>query len=952
MRARLLGLILGLMAPAPAQLLGQAAPGTPPPQSFWEANGDKIVVGVVTAIVVLVFSETIKSLLKRLEAWIERAFEGIGWRFRKRYLAALANRHRWLKLIGIYHSADLHLPRLQEVYVSLRLAAAKAADAPRSAWPEIFQLAEKKLVILGSPGAGKSTLLDYLVLVFTGHIRHSLRERLGRPFPMYARLRELGDSGAESLPELLAKSVPLKKIPSSFPDGRLKKGGSIVLLDGLDEVLDAERHARAVEEIERLAAEYPDNRYVVTCRVAGWKGQLPDFRTYEVQPFSPDDIREFIGAWYREVLRKKGVDALGAAPKPESLKEAEAEAYTEARERSDELRAALEHNESLLGIATTPLLLSLITLIHFHRRTDLPKGRARLYEQCVDILVDLWDRQDKRLRLPEVPTLKEKRLVLEAIAFHFLKENLLEADMAALKTVVEPVLPRIQASLNTEQLIRQILERSGILQEQRLGMYGFAHRALHDDLAAAYIVSHELDSLLLERVAEERWREVILIAAGLAPPARSERLVGALLSLSSESAAELEVAGLALAEDIQLGADLRAEVRRRLLERLGREEALGSYQRLSAALMTADLEAAVGFMEAELRGHDPTRRSRVLSLVAASGTTARPLLPLLTRLVEDEREDSRIRAQAAMALSEVKVAEFSIFEALRKARESNRLDLKSAAAWAWCELGRAEELRLVKIPAGEFVMGSREIEGDESEWPQHTVYLPAFYIGRNLVTAAEYLTTVAQRTDSGVEGPGTLGKERLREANKLCDHPVVEVTWFDALAYARWHGFTLPSEAEWEKAARGTDGRSYPWDDEWREGCANTWEYWHHGRAKSPGRLARRRHGEGGTTTPVGSFPQGESPYGCADMAGNVWEWTRSLWGGDWKSPSFRYPYSKDDGREALEAPSQVLRVLRGGAFANYSRSVRCAVRDRFDPTLRYWHIGFRVVLLPFSSGL
>ena len=227
MRARLHCLILGLTASAPARLVGQAAQGQQSSQSFWEANADKIIVAVVTAIVVLIFSETIKALLRRLEARLDRAFEGIGWRFRKRYLAALANRHRWLKLIGVYHSADLHPPRLQEVYVSLRMAAAKAADGPRSAWPEIFQPTEKRLVILGSPGAGKLTLLDYLVLVFTGHIPHGLRDRLGKPFPMLARLRELGDSGAESLPALLAKSVPLKKVlPASRKAGLRKAAAS------------------------------------------------------------------------------------------------------------------------------------------------------------------------------------------------------------------------------------------------------------------------------------------------------------------------------------------------------------------------------------------------------------------------------------------------------------------------------------------------------------------------------------------------------------------------------------------------------------------------------------------------------------------------------------------------------------------------------------------------------
>jgi formylglycine-generating enzyme required for sulfatase activity len=167
----------------------------------------------------------------------------------------------------------------------------------------------------------------------------------------------------------------------------------------------------------------------------------------------------------------------------------------------------------------------------------------------------------------------------------------------------------------------------------------------------------------------------------------------------------------------------------------------------------------------------------------------------------------------------------------------------------------------------------------------------------------------------------------------------VWVTWYDALAFCRWLGqragigLTLPSEAEWEKAARGDDGRIYPWGDE-------------------PPNDARCSFGKPfrstTSTTPVGQYsPQGDSPYGCADMASNVWEWTRSLWGTDFKKPEFGYPYDPGDGRENLEAESGVLRVLRGGAFYNGAGLVCCAYRDMCDPYGRYGDYGFRVVASP-----
>lgn len=221
---------------------------------------------------------------------------------------------------------------------------------------------------------------------------------------------------------------------------------------------------------------------------------------------------------------------------------------------------------------------------------------------------------------------------------------------------------------------------------------------------------------------------------------------------------------------------------------------------------------------------------------------------------------------------------------------------------------------MVLIPAGEAIVGStrEQIESAgakyggifvyESEYPQRKVYVKAFYIDIYEVSNAEYKKFVDA---TGHKPP--LNWVNVTYPQGRANHPVTYVTWTDAMAYAQWAGKRLPTETEWEKAARGTDGRLYPWGNEF-----------------DPARCNIRIWGQAlDDTVPVDSFPNGVSPYGVYNMAGNAFEWTATV---DEKTLKLGFPN----------------RVLKGGSFKSFDMYARCAFRQPFHPDCPGPHIGFR----------
>lgn len=236
------------------------------------------------------------------------------------------------------------------------------------------------------------------------------------------------------------------------------------------------------------------------------------------------------------------------------------------------------------------------------------------------------------------------------------------------------------------------------------------------------------------------------------------------------------------------------------------------------------------------------------------------------------------------------------------------------------EAGHNDDMAL--IPAGEFIMGNNgrsraEGEGDLDERPSRKVHLDAFYIDRYEVTNTGYKRFV----DATGHRMPVKWKDGTYPLDKG-DHPVVYVSWTDAYSYCRWVGKRLPSEEEWEKAARGTDGRHFPWGNEFDPMKANTPQYW----------LNIRK---AGGTMPVGSFKEGRSPYGLYDMSGNVYEWTEN-----WYKP---YPGNRSPNVHYGEKN----KVMRGGSWydcLSYGCGLSSPVynRTRFTPEIRNNNTGFR----------
>ena len=282
--------------------------------------------------------------------------------------------------------------------------------------------------------------------------------------------------------------------------------------------------------------------------------------------------------------------------------------------------------------------------------------------------------------------------------------------------------------------------------------------------------------------------------------------------------------------------------------------------------------------------------------------------------LKSENEDSPVVAEkgknwlqkALIGLAVLAILVFIIIQ-------SNRSQIRTTTR-------EIDGMEMAYVPAGEFEMGSNN--GDDDEKPVHRVNLDAYWIDKYEVSNAQYALCVVDGDCTKPNSTSSYTRSNYYGNPDYDNYPVIYVSWHQAQAYCQWAGGDLPTEAQWEKAARGTDGSTYPWGDE------------------SPNcQLANYDSGNYcvGDTSPVTNYESGASPYGAMNMAGNVWEWV-----GDWYNSDY---YSYSPAKNPTGPTSGVRRVLRGGSWIYYSRIIRAANRSNLYPTNADGNFGFRCAL-------
>lgn len=792
-------------------------------------------------------------------------------------------------------------------------------------------------VLLGDPGSGKTTFINYLAYLVVNNPA-ALPRPLQNLLPARLILREaaarhiaadvekgaaqmLWDALQDDITLRLGEAAARRLLP--YLQERLLHDGGLILLDGLDEVPEAQQRRKTLlEAVQELAGQLPRerSRILVTARpyaYADRKWHLNDFSILALAPFSEHQVDRFITRWYQAVRLSTGWN--------------EETAYDKGRR----LFLVLKERPYLADLASRPLLLTLMATLH-SSWGQLPEDRADLYEETVKLLLGRWQRAREAKGPGGEPIVEpgitqtlcvgEERIrtALEALAFavHDRQRKELVRDEEPADISEGEVLIAFKAllrNLDPEALLHYLKDRAGLLIARRNGVYTFPHRSFQEYLAACYLANQPQFAERLQQLLQEDarwWQEVFLLGVGKAKQ-------GGLSSATS-------MIGILLPESPD---DVAGEISERQLQ----------------------IAALVGMALVELRLADKAGGHPHYEAIIRR--TRRWLL----RIVEDGRLSPRERSEAGDALARLGDPRFDT-EFLYLPR---RYQGRPEPFWGF-----------VEIPAGPFFMGARRrttklmIDVEQSIGSSKKMDFPyPYWIARYPITVVQYRVFVNSRgydqramwTPDGWawrtgEWDRTVNESELiewlkrrppelRQCPLLWDEqrhylnrPVIGVSWFEAVAFCNWldtqlrtgvatpddcvipggYVLRLPTEEEWEKAARSAGDCRYPWGNE-------AWD-------EDRGNIGESRIGH---PTPVGMYPRGATPLGLHDLSGNVWEWTLSLY-----EP---YPPPPAGGRS--NQPGDQARVVRGGSWVTNYKYAYAMSRLQSIPGGLDNDVGFRPVL-------
>lgn len=803
------------------------------------------------------------------------------------YLERLRAAHRDLPISGF--ATQMRLPiRLESVYVPLRarvihhamesehkkggtfrdpaFATGEDRDVP---FDDALTLARQHglrgAVVLGDTGSGKTTLLKHFVLAVTDPAVDPAR--LGLPpetVPVLLELRRLVDPASGLRPALVGtiERVAPGLDAAAFTGRLLRRDHLLVLVDGLDEITDPKKRAEVSLWLEEAVVSLPDSVFVVTSRYAGYQGDARlsgRFLELHVRDLAEPEIRRFLRDWYGAVEAQA---ELGRAPEIASRL---------ADEAADDLALKIfsagdPRTLSLRELATNPLLLQILCLVHRDRK-HLPERRVDLYGECCAVLLELWRRAKG---MPVVLTATQALKLLQPLAYWIHTQGRREA-------VATDILPLLAAPLRElgrnpeegEALLEAIRDQSGLL--VNVGpAYAFLHQSFQEYLSARHLQDQvvrapELLAELAGHFGETWWREVILLAVGLDNPSLFESLLATLLRQQ------------ALQRDVRLADDLLRDA--------------------SAVTPRPLLEAlAAGSASAQERYH------ALRLLRAIPGWEMEPLpdgavgRDVVDRLLTDPDPQAAGMAAELLGIERAAQRRFRCGEPVPGEERLHEMD----------------GTILLYVPGGEYFLGAEDL--GEKEKPVHRVVLSPFWIAKYPVTNEQYGRFLGMNPST--HEPEYWIDKRFNQPQQ----PVVGVTWEEAQSYCRWAGLYLPSEAQWEAAARGQDKRRRPWGS--AEPTSEHANYW----------------GLEGGTTPVGAYPKGAGPFGALDQAGNVWEWCEDVW----DAATYR---ERDGQRDPVTINGDpTVRCLRGWSWENTTRNLPIAFRNGLKASRRLWSVGFRCV--------